>query len=548
VRRSPRLPALAAAPARPALALAASIVRGPFLQQTTPTSTLVVVTTNAAARVEAVADLPGGGIARAAATGPTTSCGSTGSRPARLIPFHVTIDGAPAGEGAVRTPAVPGTDAARHAVLGATADTGSAGPNARANVAQLKARGVEAVLTMGDNSYPDGAAGEWSTTFFDVWKGLMPFATLWTGVGDHEYRTPFAQPYLDAVELPEGPQGERYYSFDWGDIHVVALDTNCIVPMNANEMGCDAATMVAWLEEDLAATKAPWKIVTMHRPALATGKYGVFEEIPRALAGSFERHGVDLVLQAHNHLYERTWPARGGASVKTGAGAYDHPGAPVYVTAGGGSDYLYESAMPPAEWTAFRQTEFQHLVLTLDGGTLRVESERPDGSILDRFEIVKDVPPPTDTTDTVAPVPQDPAQPPGSSAQPPGSPAQSTSPAQASTGSGGGCGSGPGGELAVAIVGVVLVGASRASPLIQRGVPESCDRVLIVSPREAPASTATVPRRSRVRWRRGRNRGACRAAACGGARRRRRARLRGRGRRRRGSRRDSGVRDQARAP
>ena len=110
----------------------------------------------------------------------------------------------------------------------------------------------------------------------------MPYATLWTGVGDHEYRTPFAQPYLDAVELPEGPQGERYYSFDWGDIHVVALDTNCIVPMNANEMGCDAATMVAWMEADLAATKAPWKIVTMHRPALATGKYGVFEEIPRA--------------------------------------------------------------------------------------------------------------------------------------------------------------------------------------------------------------------------------------------------------------------------
>ncbi|HSD19415.1 MAG TPA: metallophosphoesterase [Anaeromyxobacter sp.] len=454
MRRSLRLHALAAALLVPQLAFAASIVRGPFLQQTTPTSTLVVVTTDAAARVEAVADLPGGGTARAGSDGTYHLLRLNGLAPGATIPFHVTIDGAPAAEGAVRTPGVPGTEAARHAVLGATADTGSAGPNARANVARLKARGVEAVLTMGDNSYPDGAAGEWSTTFFDVWKGLMPYATLWTGVGDHEYRTPFAQPYLDAVELPEGPQGERYYSFDWGDIHVVALDTNCIVPMNANEMGCDAATMVAWLEEDLASTKAPWKIVTMHRPALATGKYGVYEEIPRALSGSFEKHGVDLVLQAHNHLYERTWPARGGVSVKTGAGAYDHPGAPVYVTAGGGSDYLYESAMPPAEWTAFRQTEFQHLVLTLDGGTLGVESVRPDGSVLDRFEIVKDVPAPS--ADPAEPVPQDPTQ-------PPGSPAQSTSPGQASTGSGsgGGCGSGPGGELAVAFVGVVLAWARR---------------------------------------------------------------------------------------
>jgi len=124
----------------------------------------------------------------------------------------------------------------------------------------------------------------------------------------------------------------------------------------------------------------------------------------------------------------------------------------VYVTAGGGSDYLYQSAMLPAEWTAFRETEFQHLVLTLDGGTLRVESVRPDASVLDRFEIVKDVPAPL-VADPAEPAPQDPTQ-------PPGSPAQSTTPVQAAT-SGGGCGSGPGGELAVAIVGVVLAWARR---------------------------------------------------------------------------------------
>jgi hypothetical protein len=463
VRRSPRLPALAAGLLLPQLALAASIVRGPFLQQTTPTSTLVVVATDVAARVEAVADLPGGGTAQVRSDGTYHLLRLTGLTPGATTPFRVAVDGVPAAAGTVRTPGVPGTEAARHAVLGATADTGSAGPNARANVARMKARGVDAVLTMGDNAYPDGAAAEWGPAFFDVWKGLMPYATMWTGVGDHEYRTPFAQPYLDAVELPEGPQGERYYSFDWGDIHVVALDTNCIVPMYANEMGCDAATMVSWLEQDLAATKAPWKIVTMHRPALATGKYGVFPEVPRALFAPFEQYGVDLVLQAHNHLYERTWPAREGVSVKRGDGAYDRPGAPVYVTAGGGSDYLYEFAFPAAEWTAFRETTFQHMILTLDGGTLRVESVRPDGSVLDRFEIVKDVPPPS--ADPVQPVeesqPVQPSQPATQDpAQPSGSPAQATAPGQASS-SGGGCGTGSGGALALAIVGVVLAWARR---------------------------------------------------------------------------------------
>ncbi|WP_242333496.1 MULTISPECIES: metallophosphoesterase [unclassified Anaeromyxobacter] len=451
MRLTSRLPALAAALALPQLALATSIVRGPFLQQTTPTSTIVVVSTDAAAHVEAVADLPGGGTAQAKSDGTHHLLRLSGLPAAATIPFHVTLDGAPAGDGSVRTPAVPGTEAARHAVIGATADTGSAGPNARANVARMELRGVEAVLTMGDNSYPDGAAGEWDTTFFGVWKDLMRSATMWTGVGDHEYRTPFAQPYLDSVELPQGPQGERYYSFDWGDLHVAALDTNCIVPMDASQMGCDTATMVAWLEADLAASKAPWKLVTMHRPALATGKYGVFPEIPRALLGPFEKYGVDLVLQAHNHLYERTWPARQGAVVKKD---YDHPGAPVYLTAGGGSDYLYESVLPAAEWTAFRATEYQHLILTLDGGTLLVESVRPDGSLLDKFQIVKDVPPPS--ADPLTP----PA--PGDTTTPPPVPEQSVA-GPKGAGGGGGCGSGPGGALALGIVGAVLAWTRRGA-------------------------------------------------------------------------------------
>jgi acid phosphatase type 7 len=399
--------AFAALMALPHLATAASIVRGPFLQQTTPTSTIVVVTTDAAASVEATARLPGGGTVSASSTGTTHLLRLAGLTPASAISYAVTVDGAAKASATFRTPGVPGTEAARHAVIGATADTGSAGPNARAAVARLQALGVEAVLTMGDNSYPDGAASEWTYAFFGVWKPFMGSATLWTGVGDHEYRTPFAQPYLDSVMVPEGPQGKRYYSFDWGDVHVAALDTNCIVPMDKAAMGCDQATMVAWLEKDLAATKALWKIVTMHRPAVATGKYGVYPQIPAALLGPFERGGVDLVLQAHNHLYERTWPTRQNAVVKKD---YDHPGAPVYVTSGGGSDYLYDSVLAAASWTAMRATAAHVMKLTLDGGSLKVEAVQPDGKLLDAIELVKDVPPVSVPGD---PVPVDPTTPGG---------------------------------------------------------------------------------------------------------------------------------------
>ena len=68
-------------------------------------------------------------------------------------------------------------------------------------------------------------------------------------------------------------------------------------------------------------------------------------------------------------------------------------GAPVYVTTGGGGDWIYESTGRQPEWSAFRETEFQHVQLTVDGGDLRVDSIRPDGSSLDSFTLQKEVVP-----------------------------------------------------------------------------------------------------------------------------------------------------------
>lgn len=398
------LPLLVAA-ALPCAASAAAVVRGPFLQQTDATSTLVVVRTDVAAAVEVSAAAPGGTITARSEGRTDHVLRLAGLPPASATAYQVTVDGAAAKSGVVRTPGAPGTEAARHAVLGVIGDFGTGGPVEIANGNQLAARGVEAVLTVGDNAYPDGAAGDWDPMLFEPLAGLLAKTTFWPVPGDHEYKVPYAKGYTDAFELPSGPQGERYYAFDWGDLHVVALDSNCIVPLDAATMGCDAATMVAWLDDDLARSTASWKVVLIHRPALATGKYGVYPQIPAALFPILEARGVDLVLQGHNHLYERSWPARGGALAEKD---YDHPTAPVYVTSGGGGDWLYDFVLPAAPWTAYREKTAQHLVLTLDGGTLRVESVRPDGKVHDQFELVKDV----------API----AEPPPGTPPPPGAP------------------------------------------------------------------------------------------------------------------------------
>jgi hypothetical protein len=330
----------------PAVAPAATATRGPFLQQTNAHGTLVVLSTDAAAAVRVVASLPAGGTVEGSSTGTRHVVRLDGLPAASEIPYQVTIDGAPGSTGTIRTPGEPGTAAGRRAVLGAIGDYGTLGPNEFANVARLAEEKVAALLTVGDNGYPDGTAADFDSAVFRPLASLLPSTTFWPGLGDHEYRTAWAQPYLDAFELPDS---ERFYSFDWGDVHVIALDTNCITPLDASTAGCTTASMVAWLRDDLSKTTAPWKIVTMHRPAVAAGHYDNYPEIATALVPVFQEAGVDLVLQGHNHLYERTWPTRDNHPVQKD---YDHPQAPVYMTTGGGGDWLYDFSFPPADFTA----------------------------------------------------------------------------------------------------------------------------------------------------------------------------------------------------
>jgi hypothetical protein len=65
----------------------------------------------------------------------------------------------------------------------------------------------------------------------------------------------------------------------------------------------------------------------------------------------------------------------------------------VYVTAGGGGDWLYDFEKPVAPFTAYREKVGQHVVVTVDGGSMHIQSVRFDGVVHDELTIVKDVPP-----------------------------------------------------------------------------------------------------------------------------------------------------------
>ncbi|HVM45233.1 MAG TPA: metallophosphoesterase, partial [Candidatus Thermoplasmatota archaeon] len=141
--------------------------------------------------------------------------------------------------------------------------------------------------------------------------------------------------------------------FDWAGVHIVSLDT-------FSQAGI-AQKQVAWLEEDLAAhADAAWTIVMLHEPPFSSNAaHGSSERARDAFADVLARHGVDLILAAHDHAYERTHPIDGV----------------VYVVSGGGGQSLYTQWEPKPAWSAARGAEY-HVTL------LEVYPDRIEGRVV----------------------------------------------------------------------------------------------------------------------------------------------------------------------
>ena len=116
----------------------------------------------------------------------------------------------------------------------------------------------------------------------------------------------------------ENSSGKTWYSFDWGNVHVVMMDSEHDWQYGSNQH--------TWLDANLAAvnrTKTPWVVVTSHRPIYTTElcvvpDYIVSRFMRQALDPLFEKYKVNLALVAHLHSYERTCLIKRGNCVENG--------------------------------------------------------------------------------------------------------------------------------------------------------------------------------------------------------------------------------------
>ncbi|MDQ3863665.1 MAG: metallophosphoesterase, partial [Actinomycetota bacterium] len=101
-----------------------------------------------------------------------------------------------------------------------------------------------------------------------------------------------------------GNSSEGYYSYDLGNWHLIALNSNC-----SDVGGCDAfSPQVRWLKADFAKSRRKCTLAYFHHPLFTSGKYRPGIPAVKPLWEALYSAGADVVLNGHDHNYQRFAP------------------------------------------------------------------------------------------------------------------------------------------------------------------------------------------------------------------------------------------------
>lgn len=161
------------------------------------------------------------------------------------------------------------------------------------------------VFTTGDNTYEDGRTTEFERCYEPAW-GSFNDRTMPTP-GNHDYHSTGAAPYFeyfDFYRMDPAAKQRTYYSFDFKDWHIVSLNSNIAMD--------PASAQVRWLDQDLRDTKKRCVLAFWHHPLFSSGNHGRQNNDPGRRTGALwqtlQKHGADVIVNGHDHIYERFDP------------------------------------------------------------------------------------------------------------------------------------------------------------------------------------------------------------------------------------------------
>jgi hypothetical protein len=192
-------------------------------------------------------------------------------------------------------------------------------------------------IWLGDNVYNDGTDEEYQTKLFELngFSDVFSWLPFWPSPGNHDYNTvweesaflgipysniPFEDhqgPYYDMVHVPTQAEAggfpsqlELFYSFDFGDVHFLSLNSEVFDFAQTFE-GIDR--MKQWIEQDLQQNTRTFTIAYFHQPPYSKGSHDsddAFELVMKAMRERvvplLEEYDIDLVICGHSHVFERS--------------------------------------------------------------------------------------------------------------------------------------------------------------------------------------------------------------------------------------------------
>ncbi len=288
------------------------------------------------------------------------------------------------------------------------------------NFAATNGGPTDLMLLLGDNAYNSGTDSEYQTAIFDMYPTTLRNKFVWPTIGNHETSqateaTDF--PYLHIFSLPQqGEAGgiasgtEKYYSFDYANIHFVCLDSM------SSGRGSDTP-MAQWLRTDLEATAQDWIIVFFHHSLYTKGTHDSdsepdLVELRQNIIPILESHGVDLVLMGHSHVYERSYLLDGhyglsstltsAMKIDPGSGRENDTGAyqknlqgrgVVYTIAGSAGQALGGQLNMPAHFVSLN--ELGTVILDVNSNRLDAKFLNSSAVVRDFYTVIKPTAPPT---------------------------------------------------------------------------------------------------------------------------------------------------------
>ena len=159
------------------------------------------------------------------------------------------------------------------------------------------------VMAVGDLAYPDGSKENFRC--YDKTWGRARSRTR-PAPGNHEFHAAGATPYFDYFGVLAGDPKTGYYSYDLGSWHIMVLNSEC-----KDIGGCDAGSpQEKWLRADLAGHPVACTLAYWHKPLFSSGSAHGNDLTVKPLWDALYDANADVVINGHDHDYERFAPQR----------------------------------------------------------------------------------------------------------------------------------------------------------------------------------------------------------------------------------------------